>query len=255
MTDTRDPANAGKQADSSAAAPYMDQMVGSWQAMSSVWTAWLEAADNFSRERGVKAAMSFERLFDPQFWKAGELTPLLEELQQALSLPQLADVPKPDLSMLGASAGMFDLTGLINRYVMMSIPMWLSASQNFQAEVAARASRGEPVKSPGDALDLWNSVCDRTLMEFSRSGDFAEIQQRLLRASAQFRLELRKIGERGARLFDTPTRTELTDIYRRMHDMQREIHSLRREVGRLRSEASRSNTRATTKKQEARNAE
>jgi hypothetical protein len=47
-------------------------------------------------------------------------------------------------------------------------------------------------------------------MEFNRSGEFAKIQQRLLRASAQYRLELRKLGERGARLFDMPTRAEMT---------------------------------------------
>lgn len=71
-------------------------------------------------------------------------------------------------------------------------------------------------------------------MEFNRSGEFAKLQRRLLRASAQYRLELRKLGERGARLFDMPTRAEMTDVYRRMHDMQREVQKLRRELSALR---------------------
>ena len=71
-------------------------------------------------------------------------------------------------------------------------------------------------------------------MEFNRSGEFAKIQQRLLRASAQYRLELRKLSERGARLFDMPTRSEMTDVYRRMRDMQREVQKLRRELSTLR---------------------
>ena len=215
---------------------YLAQVAASWQAMSSVWTAWIEAAHSLSRERGIDAGKSLARIFDPQFWKAGELRPLLEELSEAFSLPQLADLPRLEPSALDSSAAMLDLVGLINQYMMVSVPMWLSASQHFQAEITERAKRGEALQSPGDALDLWNAVLDRTLMEFNRSGDFARVQQRLLRASAQYRLQLRKIGEHGARLFDTPTRAEMTDVYRRVHDMQREIQSLRREVGNLRAD-------------------
>jgi hypothetical protein len=216
---------------------YQQQITGSWNALTGMWKAWLEAAEAVSTERGVAVGKSLGRLFDPEFWKAGELGPLLEELRQSLSLPQLADLPSLDLSAMDASAAMVDLVGLVQQYIAISIPLWVSASQRFQAEVAARGERGEEVKSPGEALDLWNGVIDRTLMEFNRSGEFAKIQQRLLRASAQCRLELRKTGERGARFFDMPTRTEMTDIYRRMHDMQRQIQGLRREVQTLRQDA------------------
>jgi hypothetical protein len=218
--------------------PFMRQIAGPWEAMAGVWKAWLDAAESLSRERGAAAGKSLTRMFEPAFWKSGELGPLLEELRHALSLPQLADLPSPDLSILDSSAAMLDVVGLANQYMAVSIPMWVSASQRFQHEIAERSQRGEPVKSPGEALDLWNGVVDRTLMEFNRSGEFARIQQRLLRASAQYRLELRKIGERSARVFDMPTRAEMTDIYRRMHDMQREIQTLRREVRTLRQAAS-----------------
>jgi hypothetical protein len=218
--------------------PYLEQIAGSLNAMTGMWKAWLEAAEALSTERGKEVGKSLVQLFDPEFWRAGELSPLLEELKHTLSFPQLADLPGLDMSTIGTSAAMVDLIGLVQQYMSISVPLWMSASQRFQAEVNARAQRGEALKSPGEALDLWNSILDRTLMEFNRSGDFAKMQQRLLRASAQYRLELRRAGERGARFFDMPTRTEMTDVYCRMHELQREIQKLRREVRTLRRDAS-----------------
>jgi len=204
--------------------------------MAGMWNAWLEAAGALSHERGAEAGKSFSRMLDPEFWKAGGLSPLLDELQHVFSLPKFADLPHADASMLRSSAAMLDLVGLMQQYLSVSFPLWLAASQRFQAEVAKRAHDGD-VSGPGALLDLWNGVLDSSMMEFNRSGDFARIQQRLLRASAQYRLELRKAGERSARVFDMPTRTEMTDVYQRMHEMQRELHKLRREVRALRNGA------------------
>jgi hypothetical protein len=132
---------------------------------------------------------------------------------------------------------MLDLAGLVQQYMTVSIPMWIAASQRFQAEISEREKRGEKIHSPGEALDLWNGVLDQALMEFNRSGEYTRIQQRLLNASLQQRLELRKIGERTARMFDMPTRKELTDLYRRIHEMQREVHRLGRELRSMRNRA------------------
>jgi Poly(R)-hydroxyalkanoic acid synthase subunit (PHA_synth_III_E) len=218
----------------SVTASYMRQTLELWNAAIGMWNAWAQAADVVSRERGLAMGRSLGRLFAPELWKSGEFGPLLEELRQTMSLPQLADVPSENLFAIDTFAATVEVIGLLQRYMSISLPLWLSASRQFQAEIAARDKQGNGVKSPGEALDLWNSIVDRTLMEFNRSGEFARIQQRMLRASTQYRLELRKIGERGARLFDVPTRTEMTDVYRRLRDMQREVQKLRRELSTLR---------------------
>jgi hypothetical protein len=56
----------------------------------------------------------------------------------------------------------------------------------------------------------------------------------LLRAAIGQRLEVRKFGERLAQTVDLPTRTEMTDVYRRLHDLRRDVHSLRRELRAIR---------------------
>jgi len=226
------PGDAGGLA--SLTAIYLQQTANLSNALLDMWSAWAQAADVVSRQRGLAAGKSLSRLFAPEAWKAGEFGPLLEELRQTLSLPQLADVPNLNLSAIDTLAATADLIALLQQYMSISLPLWLSATRQFQAEITTRAKQGNGVQSPGEALDLWNGIVDRALMEFNRSGEFAKLQQRLLRASAQYRLELRKLGERGARLFDMPTRAEMTDVYRRMHDMQREVQKLRRELSALR---------------------
>ena len=83
-------------------------------------------------------------------------------------------------------------------------------------------------------MDLWNNVLDRTLMEFNRSADFAKVQQRFLHAAMRQRRAVRTTFERAAKAVDLPTRTEMTDVYQRLHDLTREVHGLRREVRALR---------------------
>jgi len=212
----------------------LEHFLNPFNALAGMYNTWLQASSAFSLDRGGDLGKSLTRFFDPQVWKAGGLSPLLEELQQALSLPILADLPKLELSMLPASAAMLDFAGLMQKFLTVSIPIWATASRRFQEEVDARKQNGEAIKSPADALELWNGVLDRTLMEFNRSGEFAQMQRQLVRAAAQCRLTLRKIGEQGASAFDMPTRQEMTDVYRRMHDMRREMHTLRQEVRTLR---------------------
>jgi Poly(R)-hydroxyalkanoic acid synthase subunit (PHA_synth_III_E) len=217
------------------ASGWLQQMTGPWNALAGMWEAWFDAAKSLSHERGLNVGKSLTRLFDPEFWRSGGFAPLLEELQDALSLPRFADLPRVEASLLHSSAAMLDLFRLFQQYLLLSIPIWAAASQRFQAEMAERVKKEGKAKSPGEALDLWNGVLDRTMMEFNRSGDYARMQQQLLRASSQHRLELRRIGEQSARMFDLPTRKEMTDIYRRLHELQREVYGLRRELRELRN--------------------
>ena len=213
---------------------YLQQLFAPWTAMAGMWNSWLQTAEVVSRERGLESSKLLNRLWDPELWRAGGLAPLLQEMQAVFSLPRFADLPSFDLSAIKSSASMLDVMGLVQQYMAVSIPLWLQISRNFQGEIARRAEAGKPMATPGEALDLWNNVVDRTLMEFNRSSDFARLQQRLLRALTEYRLELRKLGEKSSQLLDMPTRSEMTEVYRRMHAMQRELQELRQQLRALR---------------------
>jgi hypothetical protein len=207
------------------------QFVAPWTALSGMWNAWYEAMRSVSSERAIDLTKSFGGVSEP----GGKLAPLFEELQNALRLPRFADLPMPDFSILHSSAALMDLAGLVQQYLALSVPMWAEASRRFQREMADRVHSSERIQSPAEALDVWNGVFDRTLMESNRSGEFIRIHQRLLRGSMMYRLELRKLAERASRIFDIPTRQEMTDLYHHLHEMQRENHKLRQEVRALRN--------------------
>jgi hypothetical protein len=226
----------------SPASEYVQQLIAPWTAMTGMWNAWLQAAEVVSRERGLESTKVFNRLWDPELWRAGGLAPLLQEMQDVFSLPRFADLPTFDFSALKSSASVLDLMGLAQQYIAVSIPLWLMISRNFQGEIGQRAEAGQAVRTPGEALDLWNNVVDRTLMEFNRSADFARLQQRLLRALTEYRLDMRKLGEKSSQLLDMPTRSEMTEVYRRMHGMQRELKDLRQQLRALRRQAEATNT-------------
>lgn len=161
---------------------------------------------------------------------------LLDEFRDALALPRFADLPGLSGSALPLAGPFVDLMLAFQQYLAAVMPVWVKACESFQAEVLARRGRGEIIDSAAEGMDLWNNVLDRTLMEFNRSGDFAKIQKRLLRAVMRQRQEVRHGVEGAAQMIDMPTRTEMTDVYKRLHDLTREVHGLRRELRALKAQ-------------------
>ena len=187
------------------------------------------------QKRGGPAAEAMQKaLFNPGAWAEG-VAPLMDELQDVFALPHFADLPRLDASALPSPGPLVELMMVAQQYLAAAVPVWVRACQGFQAEVAERRQQGEQLDSSGEAMDLWNNVLDRTLMEFNRSEDFAKVQQRFLNAAMRQRREVRKTFERAAKAVDLPTRTEMTDVYQRLHDLTREVHGLRRELRALRS--------------------
>jgi hypothetical protein len=209
----------------------------SWTASADAWSAWSETWRSILEKRGGPIAALMTNAFaNPTAWPES-VAPLLEEIRDALALPQFADLPRMDGSTLPSAGPAVDLMLVSQQYLSSMMPVWVKACDSFQAEVLARRAKGEVLDSAGEGMDIWNNVLDRTLMEFNRSGDFAKVQQRLLQASMRQKQEMRRAVEMAAEAIDMPTRTELTDVYRRLHDLLREVHGLRREVRALRENA------------------
>ena len=221
-----------------APAAFLEQLGGAWTTSLGTWTAWFDAWRAMMENRGAPAtATLLGGLMTPGAWPGGDSSPLAEDLREILALPRFADLPGLDGDALPSFAPAMELMSLAQQYLTVAAPVWLQAGERFQSEVAERRRNGERLDSAGEALDLWNNVLDRTLMEFNRSSEFAELQQRFLRAAMRQRLETRKVVERAAKAVDMPSRAEIDDVYRRLHDLLREVHGLRREIRKLRQAA------------------
>jgi hypothetical protein len=230
-------------------AALVEQMSQSWTASYNMWSALASSWQSILKNRGIPAAHAvLTQMANPGSWPEG-FAPLVDELGRILALPQFSDLPALDHNALPSLGPAAELMSVVNQFMMTAVPVWARACQHFQAKVAERR-RADPhaLDSAGDALDIWNNVLDQTLMEFNRSSEFAKLQQRFLRAAMGQRQEMRKLGERIAQTVDLPRRTELDDVYRRLHDLLREVHDLRRELRALqRTAAPRPNRPALAK--------
>ena len=170
----------------------------------------------------------------PATWPTA-LVPILDEIRSSLRLPTFSDMPGQDLITLPSFAPLLNLLQVSQEYAAVSVPIWVKSCERFLAEVKKR-QQGAPGGTPsaGDLLDVWNNVLDLTLMEFNRSGEFARAQRSLLHAAADQRRQLSGAVEKVAKAVDIPTRTEMTDVYRRLHDLTREVFLLRQEVRAMR---------------------
>ncbi|KQT58474.1 hypothetical protein ASG52_21715 [Methylobacterium sp. Leaf456] len=200
------------------------------QAWSQTWQAMLTARG------GPSASLMLGAMTDPAQWSQS-VAPLMEEFRRALALPRFADLPSLDAEAMPSPESAVDLTIILQQYLAAVVPVWMKACETFQEEVATRRARGESIDGLGEGMDIWNGVLDRTLMAFNRSDDFAALQQRMLRLAMRQREETRRRGEAMAQTLDLPTRSEMLDVYARLHGLMREVHGLRREVRALKAQA------------------
>ena len=234
-SDPKNPAPSAGSGDAAASSAAPWQPFGAaWATSLDIMSAWADTWQSMLQKRGGPAAEAMQKaLFNPATWSEG-VAPLMDELQDVFALPHFADLPRLDASSLPSPGPMVELMLVAQQYLSAAAPVWVQACQRFQAEAAERRAQGDKLDSAGEAMDLWNNVLDRTLMEFNRSEDFAKVQQRFLHAAMRQRREVRKTFERAAKAVDMPTRTEMNDVYQRIHDLVREVHGLRRELRALR---------------------
>ncbi len=205
-------------------------------ASADVLSAWTGAWSAVLANRGAPVGEAvLKTMTNPTSWPTA-LVPVLDEIRSAMKLPTFADLPGADLFRLPSPAPLVGLMQVSQDYAAISVPIWIKAYERFVAEVKERQANAQgQALGAGEVMDVWNNVLDRTLMEFNRSGEFARAQQRLLHAAAEQRRELGGAVEKIAKAVDLPTRSEMTDLYRRLHDLTREVHALRQEVRALRA--------------------
>jgi hypothetical protein len=213
--------------------PPDDQFAGladAWKNAMSPWISWFGALDSAVQSRAAPVAEAAAKILMRPDRMLENLRPLSDGLREMAGFPELADIPDMGMKSLPSVEPALELMAVLQQYLRVATPIWIEACTRFEAEARLRQNKGESFDSASEALELWNNTLDRTLMEFNRSSDFAELQQRYLRAGIRQKLETRRYVEQVAKAVDGPTRRELDDIYRRLHELRREVVSLRRRI-------------------------
>jgi hypothetical protein len=206
--------------------PFSD-MAEAWKGAMAPWLGWFSAAESATRSRATKLGAAAAQTLTRPDKLLESMSSLSGGLRELVGLPQFADLP--DLRDKGVPTfePAIELLAIVQQYVRVGVPIWVEACKRFEKEATQQKEKGQSADSAGDALELWNSVLDRTLMEFNRSSEFADLQQRYLRAGIRQKLETRRYFEMLAKMSDSPTRAEMDDVYRRLHDLRRDVAALR----------------------------
>jgi len=151
-------------------------------------------------------------------------------MRDMTGLPQFADLPNLESNLIPSIEPALELTAVAQQYLLVATPVWVAACKRFEAEVASRQQGAETIEGADEALELWNNILDKTLMEFNRSSGFSDLQKRYLHGGVKQKKQIKDYFERLAKAVDNPTRSEMDDIYRRLHELHREVVYLRRKI-------------------------
>ena len=198
-----------------------------WKGAMAPWLAWFDAAESATRARATKVGEAAAQAMMRPDKMLENMSSLSEGLRDLVGLPQFADLPDLRDNGVPTFEPAMELIAIAQQYMRVGIPIWIEACKRFEKEAAQQKEKGHSADSASDALELWNTVLDRTLMEFNRSSEYADLQQRYLRAGIRQRLETRRYFEMLAKMADSPTRAEMDDVYRRLHEIRRDVAALR----------------------------
>jgi len=167
---------------------------------------------------------AMKKLFDPAEWKrAGSHFDLgMEKLTEGPTYATLWDL---DRKTLGLQKLWIERAKDVERYWEVTQAAWSKALERFMK--AAADSKGEPITSGRQLLDLWLATANKALVEMHRSEEFLETQRRMTRSAAEYRLAEREMAEAFCEAHHIPTRTEVDELQRIVTELRREIRALK----------------------------
>ena len=186
------------------------------------WTSYAKGAMGQSARFDAE---SMKKLFDPAEWKrAGSHFDMgLEKLTEGPTYATLFDL---DRKMLNVQKLWVERAKDVEKYWEVVQGAWNHAMQRFMKRV--NDSKGGPITSGRQMLDLWLSTANEALVEMHRSEAFLEAQRRMTRSSSEYRLAEREIAEAFCEMHHIPTRTEMDEMQKAVTELRREVRAMLR---------------------------
>lgn len=198
------------------------------------WAAIAKSA--WSPEKGFDPE-AMKQLFNPDEWRrAGSIFDLgIEKLTEGPNFATLWDL---DRKVLNAQKLWLQRTKDAEDYGAVIRSAWNAAFERFMAEI--NDPEGAPITSGRALLDLWLENANAALVAMHRSKEFLEVQRRMTRSSAEYRLKEREIAEAFCEIHHMPTRSEMDEV-------QRDVAQLRRAMRLAQQQDARSSSVRTPK--------
>lgn len=177
----------------------------------------------WTKEKGFDPEV-MRQLFNPEEWKrAGSSFDMgIEKLTEGPTFATLWDL---DRKLLNAQKLWVERTKDAEDYAAVVRAAWNTAFERFMK--ALNDPKGPALTSGRALLDLWLETANAALVEMHRSKEFLEVQRRMTRSSAEYRLQEREIAEAFCEIHHMPTRTEMDEVQREIARLRRAIRAAR----------------------------
>ena len=203
----------------------MNQAAQISELMRSSMEQWAEYAKGSWTPGSALDTEAMKKLFDPAEWKrAGSHFDLgMEKLTEGPTYATLWDL---DRKMMGLQKLWVERAKDVELYWEVVQGAWNRALERFMK--ALNDSKGEPITTGRQMLDLWLVTANKALLEMHRSAEFLEAQRKMTRSSTEYRLAEREIAEAFCEIHHIPTRTEVDELQRTVAELKRELRALKK---------------------------
>ena len=168
------------------------------------------------------------KIFDPREWLSA--TGYMDEnVRRMTEGPKLADLGQVERKFVVLMNALSEARAQSARHSLLVLEAWSKAANEFASKLNEVVTKGGPLGTRTDTVDLWVEIANRHLLEAQRSAPFLETQRKLLRASSALRLAQQDIADFYSELLGMPTRSEIDDLSKTVAELKREVRAERQQ--------------------------
>ncbi len=231
-------------------------VVGTSSNMGELWQTYLQQSQNltmpwFSAMQNAMPKLGNAMSGDTQaftdvstlYWDAFQQT-----FGQLLQAPGLGYTREFDEKQRGAFSAWLNMQQASYEYQVVLAEAWVKAFEQLLQQLVNMQQNGEEITGLRDFVTRWSTLADDIFKEIFRSGNYIEVQSRLINALMEYRVKQRAVNEEALDLLDIPTRSEIDEAHRRIYELRREVKALKRELTQLKDEPKPTRKSSSTRK-------
>ena len=156
-------------------------------------------------------------------------------LEQFLSVPPLGYTREWQEQVQESARYWMDYEEALRKYNQVFGKVALRALDLFQRRIMDMAGKGERLDSLRGLYNLWIDCGEEAYAEVVSSGEYGELNARLVNASMVVKLHSQRMVDEAIGSMNMPTRRELNSAHERGQELARQVKSLQEELGRFQS--------------------
>ncbi|MGS2718716.1 poly(R)-hydroxyalkanoic acid synthase subunit PhaE [Eionea flava] len=191
---------------------------------------------------------TLDDISNPYSWLKFSNSNIEEGIKRFSEGPLFSGISDLDNRLAKAMDGWLELGEKNNDYYEVLLKSWMSAYEKFIDTLNTMSDDDKKSTSPKQLVELWSKIADEELMTMHRSEEFLQVQKKLIKANAEYRLQEQHVAEVICEAMHIPTRQEVDDLHKTVTELRRELRAVKSMMATASSKTTKPQTSTTTKK-------